>query len=139
MIKVGDWVTHDITGERFEITEYNDKYVWLRKENGFRDITTHETLYKWLYLQQKQRADELETNLKVYKDLVNGWKTTSVNNEKRANRLEKQWDDFRESINALYQNSKIQDSISTDHIDKAITETYKEVLQKIHDLEEDGE
>lgn len=60
LIKVGDWVTHNVTGERFEIIEYNDKYVWLRKGNGFRDITTHETLYKWLYEQQKQRADELQ-------------------------------------------------------------------------------
>lgn len=108
MIKVGDWVTHNITNERFEIIEYNDKYVWLRKGNGYREITTHETLYKWLYVEQKQSADELERKLnKEVEDsyqMENRWRTEI----ERADELEKRWSELVDVLKKKYEYYKVR-------------------------------
>lgn len=75
--------------------------------------------------QQKQRADELENDLKVYKVLANGWQTTSMNNKKHANELEKRWSEL---WNFLIDGENMY----------LVDLTRDEVIRKMHDLEENN-
>lgn len=98
MIKVGDKVILD--GVEYFVNDIKSGSVSLYKEKNPLSVMfmNEKTLYKQLYKQQKQRADELEdmltTELEENYQLENKWHSAI----ERVSELETQWSELEKYI-----------------------------------------
>ncbi|WP_414049802.1 hypothetical protein [Macrococcus animalis] len=149
MINVGNKVIWQ--SEEWEVCSIEEHIVELRRiEDGFGigtkvDLKFLESNYfKQLYEQQKQRADELEKQLKNSEKMKDTHKTNVGYFKRVVRRQDKRWSELEEKVRNRYEYTT-HNLVTWMHNKEeakqwsAAKHELLMVMKEMHDLEEDGE